>query len=422
MGSKKNEEIIDSEISGERMQETGTEEKKIPSMEEWLREAKQDPQSENVGMYLVHNGIVRKSAKSKVRGGDPAAADVVGMRFSYDRKKAEEAVEQTRALEGIYYVRIWLNSGELRVGDDLMYVLVGGDIRPHVIAALEFLVGKLKKECVTEEERYEDLNKDWNGDLNKVPNEDRKEARNKGLNQEWNKDRKEDRKEDLSGGSLSAARVGCVIMASGLSRRFGTNKLLATFRGKTFLETVLELTESVPFAKRAVVTRSEEVKQICEARGVEVIFHDLPGRNDAVRLGIEAMQEMDGCLFCPCDQPLLQAESLKRMIQMFDTEADSGRLLDKEDTRASAEEHPGIFRLSYQGSVGTPILFGKEFFEELSHLPEKCGGSYVAKQHPERVTCVEALQEMELYDVDTPEEYQKLNADAAKEPASTSRQ
>lgn len=386
------------------MQETGTEEKKIPSMEEWLREAKQDPQSENVGMYLVHNGIVRKSAKSKVRGGDTAAADVIGMWFSYDRKKAEEAVEQTRKMEGIYYVRIWLNSGELCVGDDLMYVLVGGDIRPHVIAALEFLVGKLKKECVTEEERYEHPNKDWNKDPNEAPKEDRKEAGNKGLNQEWNRDPKK----ATSGSSLPAAQVGCVIMASGLSRRFGTNKLLATFRGKTFLETVLELTGSVPFAKRAVVTRSEEVKQICEARGVEVIFHDLPGRNDAVRLGIEAMQEMDGCLFCPCDQPLLQAESLKRMIRMFDAEADS--------------EHPGIFRLSYQGSVGTPILFGKEFFEELSHLPEKCGGSYVAKQHPERVTCVETLQEMELYDVDTPEEYQKLNAEAAKEPASTSRQ
>ena len=59
---------------------------------------------------------------------------------------------ETRGLEGIYYVRVWLNEGRLRVGDDLMYVLIGGDIRPRVVAALEFLVGRLKDECVTETE------------------------------------------------------------------------------------------------------------------------------------------------------------------------------------------------------------------------------------------------------------------------------
>ena len=43
--------------------------------------------------------------------------------------------------------------GELAVGDDIMFVLVGGDIRPHVIGALQQLVGTLKNECVTELER-----------------------------------------------------------------------------------------------------------------------------------------------------------------------------------------------------------------------------------------------------------------------------
>ena len=39
------------------------------------------------------------------------------------------------------------------IGDDIMLVLVGGDIRPHVVDALQALVGKLKTECVTELER-----------------------------------------------------------------------------------------------------------------------------------------------------------------------------------------------------------------------------------------------------------------------------
>jgi len=34
-----------------------------------------------------------------------------------------------------------------------MYVLIGGDIRPHVIDGLQFLVEKIKTECVAEIEQ-----------------------------------------------------------------------------------------------------------------------------------------------------------------------------------------------------------------------------------------------------------------------------
>ena len=128
-------------------------EKKVsPSMDAWLKEAKAQESAADIGMYLFHNGIVRKSAKAKVRFGNEDAQDVAGMLFSYDETKVQEAIRQTYELEGIFYVRVWLNSGKLQVGDDIMYVLVGGDIRPHVIDALQFLVGKLKNECVEETE------------------------------------------------------------------------------------------------------------------------------------------------------------------------------------------------------------------------------------------------------------------------------
>lgn len=126
-----------------------------PSMDAWLREAKQDHSAEKIGMYLTHNGVVRKSPKAEVREGKENAGSVCGMYFSYDEKKVEAAVQEAYKLEGIYYIRTWLNEGELEVGDDIMYVLIGGDIRPRVVDALQFLVGKLKNECVIETERYE---------------------------------------------------------------------------------------------------------------------------------------------------------------------------------------------------------------------------------------------------------------------------
>jgi molybdopterin synthase catalytic subunit len=129
--------------------------KMIPSMDEWLKEAKAHESAEKIGMYLTHNGIVRKSAKAKVRYGEENTKEVSGMFFSYNQEKVDKAIEEAMKLEGIYYVKAWLNEGELQVGDDIMYVLIGGDIRPHVVDALQFLVGKLKNECVEETEIYE---------------------------------------------------------------------------------------------------------------------------------------------------------------------------------------------------------------------------------------------------------------------------
>ena len=125
-----------------------------PSQDAWIREAKEDPSAENIGMYLTHTGIVRKSAKAKVRSGAEGTDPVTGMHFSYDEAKVEAAIAGTFELQGIYYIRVWLNSGELELGDTIMQVLIGGDIRPHVIDGLQHLVGIIKNECVVEEEKY----------------------------------------------------------------------------------------------------------------------------------------------------------------------------------------------------------------------------------------------------------------------------
>ena len=128
--------------------------KSVPSMDAWLREAKADVSAAKCGMYLTHCGTVRADAKAKVRADAENTPQVRGMLFSYDAAKVEAAVTEAKALPGIYYVRVWLNEGELSVGDELMHVLIGGDIRPRVVDALQFLVEKLKSECVTETELF----------------------------------------------------------------------------------------------------------------------------------------------------------------------------------------------------------------------------------------------------------------------------
>ena len=130
--------------------------KTIPSIDEWLKEAKQHESAPKIGMYLTHNGIVRQTAKAKVRHGEENTKPVIGMEFSYDSEKVEQIIEEAYKLDGIFYIRVWLNQGELKVGDDIMYVLIGGDIRPHVVDALQYLVGRIKNECVIETEVTEE--------------------------------------------------------------------------------------------------------------------------------------------------------------------------------------------------------------------------------------------------------------------------
>ena len=124
-----------------------------PSMDAWLAEAKASENAAQCGMFLTHNGVVRATAKAQVRQGEekPSVAQVD---FSYDAEGLEAAIAEALTWDGIYYVKVWLNEGVCNVGDSLMYVLIGGDIRPRCIDALQKLVGHIKNDLVVEREIY----------------------------------------------------------------------------------------------------------------------------------------------------------------------------------------------------------------------------------------------------------------------------
>ena len=184
--------------------------------------------------------------------------------------------------------------------------------------------------------------------------------------------------------------MGCVIMASGLGKRFGGNKLMASFRDQPMIARILAATDDI-FDRRVVVTRHEAVAAYCRARNVEVVLHNLPNRNDTVRLGLEAVGEVDGCLFCPGDQPLLKKETVEALINGWKRESDC------------------IWRPSFEDQPGAPILFPKWAFSELLTLPEGKGGGFLARKYPERVRLHPVRDPYELMDVDTRETLRELS-------------
>lgn len=128
--------------------------KQAPSMDQWLEEAKASDVAGQCGMFLVHNGVVRVTPKAQVREGKDGLGDVAQVEFSYDAAGVDAAVEEALTWPGVYYVKTWLNEGVLSVGDSIMYVLIGADIRPNCIDALQKLVGKIKNDLVVEKEIY----------------------------------------------------------------------------------------------------------------------------------------------------------------------------------------------------------------------------------------------------------------------------
>ena len=188
--------------------------------------------------------------------------------------------------------------------------------------------------------------------------------------------------------------IGCVIMASGLGKRFGGNKLLCDFHGEPMIQRILDATGAVPFAGRVVVTRYPEVAQIRQFQRISCVLHDLPLRSDTVRLGVERLSadcpELDGILFAAADQPRLKAERIAALCGAF-------------------RENPiSICRLSFQGTPGSPVLFPRHCFDELLHLPEGKGGSAIIKAHPELVRLIEVSDPRELMDADTPQALEQL--------------
>lgn len=191
--------------------------------------------------------------------------------------------------------------------------------------------------------------------------------------------------------SQSCRSVGCVILASGLGKRFGGNKLLAEFRGKPLIQWVLDATAIFPH--RIVVTRHGEIEALCREQGIPCLLHQLPYRSDTVRLGLEALGDgLAGYLFCPADQPLIGQETLRRLAE------------------AHSDSPEAIWRPAFAGKPGSPVLFPRWAYRELTALKENQGGSAVIKRYPEKIETIPVQSARELMDVDTSDDLLALES------------
>ena len=111
---------------------------------QWIQEIKATCPPEGLGMILIHNGVVRATSKK----GDA----VQEMQLSYDREALDRLVQTMKAREGVADIRVWINEGHLKIGDDIMAVCVAGRFRTDVLPVFEELISTIKREIVKEKE------------------------------------------------------------------------------------------------------------------------------------------------------------------------------------------------------------------------------------------------------------------------------
>lgn len=220
--------------------------------------------------------------------------------------------------------------------------------------------------------------------------------------------------------------ISCIIMASGMSKRFGTNKLLASFNNNTLFENAINISRFVSFGKTLAVTRHDELVQICEREHIHCIKHNMPYRNDMVHLGVshiikESCCQKNNCthgiLFLPSDQPLITKTSLQLLCLLFIYYNSSHFACNNTDKSSNANNNYSnnnnsnkkICRLAFNENAGAPVIFPACYYNELLTLPQGKGGGFIAKKHPAQVVLVPAQDEYELYDIDTPNDLIRLS-------------
>ncbi len=109
-----------------------------------IESVKSHPRFSEAGMILCHNGVVRATS----RDGRPVSQVTVRA----DRERLATIVAGIKARPGIVEVLAEIREGTLRVGEDVMYVVVAGDFRENVFAALMDAVNAIKADVTRKTE------------------------------------------------------------------------------------------------------------------------------------------------------------------------------------------------------------------------------------------------------------------------------
>ncbi|MGL4730176.1 MAG: molybdenum cofactor cytidylyltransferase [Clostridium sp.] len=185
-------------------------------------------------------------------------------------------------------------------------------------------------------------------------------------------------------------KITAIIMASGLSTRMGSNKLLLNYKNEPIIQYVFEAVKNCLFHEVIVISQYDEIKKISENYKFKYVHNKKSdiGQSESIKLGILNSKPCDGYMFFVGDQPLIDEIYIKNMIFAFYKNLDY------------------IIIPKCKNKTGNPVIFPFSKKEELLKLKNDEKGKKIINK-TSNIKYIEVPESM-LFDIDTKEDYKKL--------------
>ncbi len=198
-------------------------------------------------------------------------------------------------------------------------------------------------------------------------------------------------------GQSREPRLFALVLAAGLSERFGAVKQLARYRGQPLAARALRIAESVCGNRTVLVTghHGAAVHAACAPIAGFLVHNSdyRQGLASSIAHGVAALRHAaDGVLLLLADQPLIDQQHLTRLAERW----------------SAAPER--IVATAYAGKSGVPVIFPQRLFDDLCNLTGDTGAQPLLRRCGSDVVTVHC--EAAATDIDRPEDLAKLSTEA----------
>lgn len=190
--------------------------------------------------------------------------------------------------------------------------------------------------------------------------------------------------------------LAAAILAAGESSRMGTPKALLSYRGRTFLEHLLDVTHHPRVGVVRVVLGAghQDILSRVPIPVTNLVINEnwQQGQLSSIRAAIKSLPPglTDGLLLCLVDHPLVSKELVETLVTQFYS---SDKL---------------VALPVYEGKRGHPVIFSKHLYDELLAAPDETGARAVVWAHSDNLLEVPTTEEDILLNVNDPETLKRV--------------
>lgn len=190
-----------------------------------------------------------------------------------------------------------------------------------------------------------------------------------------------------------------LLLAAGSSSRMGRPKQLLPWQGRPLVRHVAEVALASQLAGLVVVLGAAAQETRAALQGMHGVpkLVDCPdfasGQAASLRYGLGALPPTaSAAIVLLVDQPLITAELLNRMLQLF-------------------TENPEVVAVvpRFEGRRGNPVLLAATLFVDLHKLEGDRGARDLLQRHADRISWLDLDDPAVVVDLDTPEAYRSLH-------------